>query len=264
MSDKLLDICDHKRRHVLAAKKMASYEVLVALGKAQSPPRGFATALDRAAAQGYGLIGEIKKASPSAGEIRPDFNVTELAHAYRQGGAACLSVLTDVPFFHGDDSYIAIARAAVDLPVLRKDFMIDPWQIVESRALGADCVLLILAALSDEQAQELEQTAIECGLDVLIEVHDLDELERALDLQSPLIGVNNRDLKTMTTDLAVTESLAAGLPPDRVLVAESGIKSAADLRRLSAVGARRFLVGESLLRQADVAAATRALLIGGA
>lgn len=260
MSDVLAEICAEKRRHVAFAQSLLPFEQVLDLAVAQPPPRGFKVALDAKAATGFALIAEIKKSSPSAGMIRADFDPPTLAQAYEKGGAACLSVLTDIPYFAGQDAFLIAARAACPLPCLRKDFMLDPWQIVESRALGADCVLLIMAALSDDQADELEQAALELRMDVLLEVHDEDELERALKLRSPLIGINNRNLKTMVTDLAVTESLVRLLPPDRHLVAESGLKSAADLARLAKCGARRFLVGESLMREDDVEAATRALL----
>ena len=262
MTDILERICADKRRHVAEAKRRRPLAELEALAAAQEQPRGFAAALGRAAATGYGLIAEIKKASPSAGLIRPDFDPPRLAEAYLAGGAACLSVLTDKPYFQGDDDFLAMVRAAVPLPLLRKDFMVDPWQIVESRALGADCVLLILSALDQGQAAELEAAAGDWGMDVLIEVHDEGEFERALALRSPLIGVNNRNLKTMVTDLGTTERLAARLPAGRDLVAESGLKSNDDLARMARAGARRFLVGESLMRETDVAAATRRLLTG--
>jgi indole-3-glycerol phosphate synthase len=260
MSDILEAICADKRRYLAAAKLRWSPAQLRERADQQSPPRGFAAALSQGAATGYGLIAEIKKASPSAGLIRPDFDPPSLAQAYAAGGASCLSVLTDGPYFQGRDDYLLAARQAVELPALRKDFMIDPWQIAESRALGADCILLILACLSDPQAKELEDAAFVLGMDVLIEVHDEAEFDRALDLRSPLIGVNNRNLKTMVTDISTTERLSARLPADRSLVCESGLKTPADLARMAKAGARRFLIGESLMRQDDVTAATRTLL----
>jgi len=261
MSDILAKINADKRAIVAARQRALPLVEVQARARDAAPPRGFAAALSAKAEAGlYGLIAEIKKASPSAGLIRPDFDPAALARAYENAGAACLSVLTDEPYFQGSDAYFQTARAAVALPAIRKDFMVDPWQIWESRALGADAVLLILASLSDGQATEMEGIALELGMDVLLEVHDGEEFQRALRLRSPLIGVNNRNLKTMKTDIGTTELLAAQLPAGRVLVAESGLKTAEDLARMARVGARRFLIGESLMRQPDVAAATRRLL----
>ena len=261
-SDALARICADTRAETVRRQRLTGLSDLEArIAAAADTPRGFARALRQAAAvKGVGLIAEIKKASPSGGLIRPDFDPPALARAYQAGGATCLSVLTDAPWFQGDAAHLIAARAAVPLAVIRKDFMLDPWQIYESRAIGADCILLILAALGDAQATELEAVAIDLGMDVLAEVHDRGELDRALRLKTPLIGINNRNLKTLKTDLSTTEDLAPRLPPERFLIAESGIRTHADILRLQAAGARAFLVGESLMRQDDVAAATRALL----
>ncbi len=236
---------------------------VVTAARAAPSPRKFADSLaTRVREGGYGLITEIKKASPSKGLIREDFAPPALARAYEAGGATCLSVLTDRPYFQGEDGYLTAAREATQLPVLRKDFLLDPYQIVEARGLGADCVLLIVAALDDGQAQELEAAAEEYGMDVLVEVHDAAELERAVRLNARLLGINNRNLKTLEIDLAVTEALAVEVPSDRLLVSESGLHGPADLARMARAGARCFLIGESLMREADVERATRALLAG--
>ncbi|HEU0071598.1 MAG TPA: indole-3-glycerol phosphate synthase TrpC [Alphaproteobacteria bacterium] len=260
MSDVLKKICDIRLEQVKAAEAARPFAAVDAAAKSADKPRGFRAALEAKAKSGYGLIAEIKKASPSAGLIRPDFDPAALARAYKAGGAACLSVLTEIDHFQGHDDYLKQARAAVDLPALRKDFMLTPYQIAESRALGADCILIIMAALSDTQAHELEDAAFGYGMDVLVEVHDEEEMERALkSLTSPLLGVNNRNLKTLKTDLATTERLAK-MAAGKLLVAESGLTGPADLARMARAGARCFLVGESLMRQADVTAATKALL----
>jgi indole-3-glycerol phosphate synthase len=261
MSDVLAEICDEKRTHVARSKAARPEADLRAQLDAAPLLRPFAAALENQAMQGrYGLIAEIKKASPSRGLIRADFDPPSLAKAYQAGGATCLSVLTDTPYFQGSDDHLRAARAACGLPVLRKDFLLDPYQVVESRVLGADCILLIMAALDDHTARELVATAAELGLDVLVEVHDRTELDRALRLDARLIGINNRDLKTLKVDLHTAESLAPLVPPGRVIVGESGLNEPADLDRLAAAGARCFLVGESLMRAGDVAAATRRLL----
>ena len=260
--DVLARICADTQAETARCKAERSIERLrQEIAARADAPRGFGRALKRAVAAGrYGLVAEIKKASPSGGLIRPDFDPARLAVAYRDGGATCLSVLTDGPHFQGSAAHLLAARAAVDLPVLRKDFILDPWQVYESRAMGADCILLIMAALENGQARELEGVARALDMDVLVEVHNQRELERALGLQTSLIGINNRNLKTLQTDLAITEQLAPLVPADRFMVAESGIRSTEDLQRLAVAGARCFLVGESLMRQPDVAAATRALL----
>jgi indole-3-glycerol phosphate synthase len=261
--DMLARICADTRAEVARREAATPLETIRARAEAADPPRGFGRALMETTAAGrYGLIGEIKKASPSGGLIRPDFDPAELARAYRDGGATCLSVLTNAPYFQGSPDHLRAARAAVDLPVLRKDFILTPWQVYESRAMGADCILLIMAALEDTQAVELETVARSLDLDVLVEVHDADELRRALGLQTKLIGINNRNFKTLQTDLNVTIELAPNVPPDRFLVSESGMRSHADLRRLAGVGVQCFLVGESLMRQPDVTEACRKLLNG--
>ncbi|HUD27480.1 MAG TPA: indole-3-glycerol phosphate synthase TrpC [Novosphingobium sp.] len=262
MSDKLTEICDTKREEVAQRKGFATVNDLDAIAGEQTAPRGFEAALRARAQTGFALIAEIKKASPSKGLIRPDFRPAEHAVAYEKGGAACLSVLTDAPYFQGHEDFLMDARAACGLPVIRKDFMIDPWQVAEARAIGADAILIIVAALDDTLMAELEAAAHERGMDCLVEVHDEREMERASRLKSRLIGVNNRDLKRFVTDIGTTERLAPLAPDGTLLVSESGINTHADLLRLSASGTRTFLVGESLMRQGDVEAATRALLHG--
>jgi indole-3-glycerol phosphate synthase len=262
VTDKLAEICDAKRLEVAARRAERSLAALDHDAAGQTPPRGFRAALEKHADDGFALIAEIKKASPSKGLIRGDFDPAAHAVAYEAGGAACLSVLTDAPYFQGHEDYLIAARATCSLPVLRKDFMVDPWQVAEARAIGADAILIIVAALEDAVMAEIEAAALERGMDVLVEVHKEAEMERAARLQSRLIGVNNRDLKRFVTDLAITERLSALAPEGTLLVSESGIGSHDDLVRLSRCGARCFLVGESLMRQEDVQAATRELLGG--
>ncbi len=261
MTDTILDkIKAYKLEEIAVDKAKKPLETVEADARQAPPVRPFAENLHRASTEGYGLIAEIKKASPSKGLIRADFDPAALAQAYAAGGATCLSVLTDTPSFQGAKDYLVKARAACKLPVLRKDFMYDPYQVAEARALGADCILIIMASVSDTQAKELEATATEWGMDCLLEVHDEAELERASLLKSRLMGINNRNLKTFETALDTTRRLSKLVPADRLIVAESGLNTPDDLANLSGYGARIFLIGESLMRQPDVESATRELL----
>lgn len=261
MTQTILDkIKDYKLEEIAADKAAKSLETVTAEARAAGPVRPFAESLHLASREGYGLIAEIKKASPSKGLIRDDFQPANLAAAYAAGGATCLSVLTDAPSFQGAKTFLTEARAACNLPVLRKDFLYDPYQVAEARALGADCILIIMASVSDAQATELEDAAMDLGMDALIEIHNAEELERATLLKSRMIGINNRNLNTFETSLDVTRQLSQSVPADRIIVCESGLNTPKDLADMAVFGARTFLIGESLMRQPDVEQATRQLL----
>ena len=260
MTDVLSRIIDTKHEELAALRSCHGKAELEAMIADQAPPRDFTGALRRAADHGYGLIAEVKKASPSKGVIRADFDPPALARAYQDGGATCLSVLTDAQYFQGHMDYMIAARAATNLPVLRKDFMIDTHQVLEARAHGADAILIIMAAVDDSLARDLEDAAHDLGMAVLVEIHDSAELDRALMLTSPLLGVNNRNLRTMATDLATGEEMLKNFPADRIAIAESGLNTPDDLARMARAGSRCFLIGESLMRQQDVTSATQVIL----